>query len=128
MQTAMLLVAHGSRRTQSNEEIRSLSQTLAARLQPPFDQVACAFLELAEPDIGNGIIQLANDGAEHIVVLPYFLSDGRHVHDDIPAQVDVQRQLLPHVSIEIAPYVGASENMPTLLLQLAWRHSHDDSA
>lgn len=127
MQTAMLLVAHGSRRARSNEEIRELTRALASRTQQTFDQVACAFLELAEPDIGNGIARLADAGARHITVLPYFLSDGRHVHDDIPAQVDAQRPNLPHVTIDIAPYIGASARMPELLLQQARQHGRDDA-
>src|SRR5699024_2029589 len=82
MQNALLLIAHGSRRTQSNDEIRALARQVGERAGTAFERVDCAFLELAEPSIGGGIARLAEAGAQHVLVLPYFLSDGRHVHED----------------------------------------------
>ena len=119
MQNALLLIAHGSRRTQSNDEIRALARQVGERAGTAFERVDCAFLELAEPSIGGGIARLAEAGAQHVLVLPYFLSDGRHVHEDIPAQVDAARQAHPHVDIDIAPYVGTAPAMPELLLSVA---------
>ena len=46
---ALLVVAHGSRREQSNTEIKELAQRIAAQAGQDFDLVECAFLELADP-------------------------------------------------------------------------------
>ena len=48
---ALLLVAHGSRRTASNLEVAQLAGQLQASLQADFMLVKSAFLELAEPTI-----------------------------------------------------------------------------
>ncbi len=117
----LLLVAHGSRRTASNDEIRALTQSLAARAAGRFDGVRCAFLELAEPDIPTGLEQCIAEGASEVLVLPYFLSAGRHVVEDIPGAVAPVRERHPQVRIQSLDYVGASERMLDLLLAVADR-------
>jgi sirohydrochlorin ferrochelatase len=115
----LLLIAHGSRRAASNDEVRQLTQRLAARSGGRFDGVRCAFLELAEPDIGQGVEQCISGGATEVLVLPYFLSAGRHVVEDIPGELAPKREQHPQVSIRLLDYVGASEQMMDLLLAVA---------
>lgn len=119
MQDALLLIAHGSRRKASNDEIRALTGRLRHAAADAFDAVDCAFLELADPDIPSGIERLIAAGAEKVTVLPYFLAAGRHVSEDIPAEVDAKRAEHPDVDIAIAPYFGTAEAIPRLLLSLA---------
>lgn len=45
MQSALLLVAHGSRRAESNDEIRALAARLRSIATEQFNSVTCAFLE-----------------------------------------------------------------------------------
>lgn len=116
---ALLLIAHGSRRTESNDEVRDLTADLAARARDRFPIVRCAFLELAEPSIPEGIEQCIQDGAAEVVVLPYFLSAGRHVVTDIPNEVRGKQDEYPQINIRIAPYLGASMGIPDLLLESA---------
>lgn len=114
----LLIVAHGSRRKASNDEVRELTRQFD--LQPhAFDKVASAFLELDEPSIPQGLLNAIDEGATEIVVLPYFLSAGRHVSEDIPALVDSVMQKFPNISIKLAPYLGASDSMPSILLAQA---------
>lgn len=105
---ALLLIAHGSRRTESNTEIRTLAADLATRASAQYPIVRCAFLELAEPSIPGGIEHCIQEGANEVVVLPYFLSAGRHVVTDIPDAVRGKQEQYPHVKIRIANYLGAS--------------------
>jgi len=116
---SLLLVAHGSRREASNNEIRALTKRLAGDINGAFDQIECAFLELAEPSIPEGLRQAIQSGATRITVLPYFLSAGRHVSKDIPAEVAVVQQERPDIDIVIAPYIGAAAGLTSLLLKQA---------
>lgn len=118
MQRALLLVAHGSRHDASNDEVRALTVSVRNAAGERFDAVDCAFLELADPAIPDGIERLIEDGADDITVLPYFLAAGRHVSEDIPAQVDEKRFEHPDINIAIAPYFGTAEAIPHLLLSL----------
>ncbi|WGS86544.1 CbiX/SirB N-terminal domain-containing protein [Methylomonas sp. UP202] len=118
MNTHLLLVAHGSRREQANDEIRRLADTLA--IGSRYAGVACAFLEIAEPSISDGLRRQIAAGARRIVVLPYFLAAGRHVGIDIPEQVEGMRCQAPEVEILIAEHLGSAAAMRPVLLDLAF--------
>jgi len=115
---SLLLVAHGSRRAASNDEIRALTERLRAAADG-FDDLDCAFLELAEPSIPDGLRQAISRGASVLVVLPYFLSAGRHVITDIPAEIALVQEEYPAVGIHLAPYLGAAEGVVGLLMEQA---------
>ncbi len=118
----LVLVAHGSRRESSNEEVRRVAQQLAALSGPSgsgrYEMVHAAFLELAEPLIPAGVQCCLDRGMEEVVVLPYFLSAGRHVVEDIPAEVAKVNNTTGAV-VRIAPYLGAAEGLSELLLAQA---------
>ena len=116
---SLLLVAHGSRRAASNDEVRALTERLAGQAGSDYGYVDCAFLELAQPSIPDGIQRCIDAGSTQVVVLPYFLSAGRHVVTDIPAEVDIVRREHPAVAISVAPYVGAAGGLVELLLTQA---------
>ena len=116
----LVLVAHGSRRMASNDEVRKLAERLQQEAGEQYADVTAAFLELAEPSIPDAIQCCIDRGAREVIVLPYFLSQGRHVVTDIPEQVQPKQQQYPQVRITIAPYLGSAEaGIATLLLQLA---------
>lgn len=118
---ALLVVAHGSRRESSNDEVRQLTTNIAAESGERFDAVRCAFLELAEPSIPDGLRALIHDGIHDIVVVPYFLSAGRHVVEDIPGEVSLVSAEHPDVRIRIAPYLGMAPAVAKLMLNQAGR-------
>jgi sirohydrochlorin ferrochelatase len=115
----LLLVAHGSRREASNEEVRQVAAALAPQAQGRFDTVACAFLEIAAPSIPEGIEMAVRGGATEVVVVPYFLSAGRHVAEDIPREVEGKQREHPQVRIRITPYLGLAGGITGMLLDLA---------
>jgi sirohydrochlorin ferrochelatase len=104
---SLLLVAHGSRRQASNDEVRALIGRLRAAAGS-FDHLDCAFLELAEPSIADGLRQA-----------------GRHVVTDIPAEIEPVRKAYPSVDIFLAPYLGAAEGVVELLMEQASRTIND---
>ena len=115
---SLLLVAHGSRREQSNEEVRLLAKKLKHRCAEQFPIIHAGFLELADPLIPDGLQKCIDDGASQITVLPYFLNTGRHVAEDIPGIVEEFKQNTS-VDINIATHLGASEMMLDLLASVA---------
>lgn len=116
---ALLIVAHGSRRPESNDEIRTLASKAAERAGETYGFVGSAFLELAEPSIPDGIQQCIDQGAVAVTIMPFFLSAGRHVVNDVPELVREKQQEHPHIQIRMAPYLGVSSLMPDLILQSA---------
>ncbi|MBI3561706.1 MAG: CbiX/SirB N-terminal domain-containing protein [Gammaproteobacteria bacterium] len=116
---ALLIIAHGSRREDSNQEVRRLTAQLRQRAGQDYAEVHCAFLELAEPSIPEGIAQCIAQGAEEVVLLPYFLSAGRHVAKDIPAEMAKAQADHPAIRLRLAPYLGLAEGLIDALLRLA---------
>ena len=116
---ALLIVAHGSRRETSNEEVRQITRQVSEVAGDDFGLVASGFLELADPSIPDGIQRCIDAGAAEVVVLPYFLSAGRHVAEDIPAEIRLAQDRNPGIRISQAPYLGSAEGVGELLLGLA---------
>lgn len=116
---ALLIVAHGSRRQESNTEIKQIAEKVAERSQATFVFVSAAFLEIADPSIPQGLEQCVANGANEIVVFPYFLSAGRHVVEDIPREVNQFLSSYPDVSVKIASYLGSSETLLDVILSIS---------
>lgn len=123
---ALLLVAHGSRRRESNEEIRALAaklRELQNSQRAPFALTAHAFLEMAEPTIAAGIAELAAQGARDIAVLPYLLAAGNHVNADIPREIAAAARAHPRITITLAPHFGAADGVAQLIVEHARAHA-----
>lgn len=113
------MIAHGSRRQASNDEVRVLTGQVQTLLGGAFSQVDCCFLELASPSIGEAVDACVAGGAREIVLVPYFLSAGNHVHADIPAAVDDARARHAGVPMELRPYLGSAPGIAELVARLA---------
>ncbi len=83
MKTALLLIAHGSRKDEANDDLHDVVDEMQKR--GSFAIVQGAFLELAEPTIEESAARCVAQGAERVVLLPYFLSAGVHVRSDLAA-------------------------------------------
>ena len=69
MNRALLIVAHGSRRKESNIEVIQLAARIR-RKNGIFSNVNAAFLELAKPSISDAILNYVSNN----VKIPVFLS------------------------------------------------------
>lgn len=108
---ALIIVAHGSKRESSNNEVIALIEQLKAGMEDQYPIMVTSFLEFAAPSIPEAILQCVDQGASHITLLPYFLSAGKHVHVDIPEQATKAIRGVRKVSIDILPHLGSSTKM-----------------
>lgn len=117
-QHVLLLIGHGSRRTEANDALRALALRLEAAL-PQGQKVIAAYLEIASPSIQTAIETIVESGRLQIVVLPFFLSDGRHVTEDIPRILDEARLTYPDLVIDCLPHLGEDPLLFDALLERA---------
>jgi len=103
--TGILIVGHGSRREEANEDVREAARQIG--LRGDFPLVEPAFLEITRPTIREGFAALIAQGARHIIVHPYFLSPGRHTRGDIPVEVRAAASLSDAVSYRITEPLAA---------------------
>ena len=100
MRTGVLVVGHGSRRREANDDVRDAAQAIARC--GGFALVEPAFLEIEHPNISEGFTRLVERGAKEIVVHPYFLSPGRHTRGDIPVEVQAAAAEHPGIRYRIS--------------------------
>ena len=97
---ALLIIAHGSRKQSSTDEIAQLASSVAG-LESDFGLVSHAFLELATPKVGFAVQELIDNGAEQVVILPYFLAAGFHVANDLPKLLTQAQEQHPTISFTL---------------------------
>jgi uroporphyrin-III C-methyltransferase len=104
-ETGILVVGHGSRRREANDDVRGAAQAIAQR--GDFALVEPAFLEIEHPNISEGFARLVERGAKEILVHPYFLSPGRHTRGDIPVEVQAAAAEYPGIRFRITEPLSA---------------------
>lgn len=117
MKTAYVVFAHGSRLESANDAVRDVAASLAR--QGNFDLVDVAFLDCAPPDLPTTIGNLAARGAERVVVLPYFLTLGRHTAEDLPRIANEATRIHKSVKVEIAAPLDGHPALVRVLLERA---------
>jgi len=114
---ALLLIAHGSRRAEANADLDHVAAGMRAR--GGFDFVQCSYLELTEPGIAAGGVACADAGADRVVMLPYFLSPGIHVKEDLTEARDELTARFPGVRFVLAEPLGRHPLLLDILAQRA---------
>ena len=117
MITALLLIAHGSPREESNRDVERVVNRV--REHRGYDFVKIAYLDCNDPNIPDGIRECVAVGAERIVCVPYFLHAGRHVSLDIPAIVQQAAREHKHVGFLLSPLIGRSTSITEILKRRA---------
>jgi sirohydrochlorin ferrochelatase len=101
---ALLLIAHGSRKPEANADLEYVADAMRVRGRYPVVRVA--YLELAEPTIAAGGAACVAAGAAEVILLPYFLSAGVHVRDDLEAARADLAAAHPRVRFRLAEPLG----------------------
>jgi len=108
----IIIIGHGSPRKEANT-IESLTGLLHAALHPGCSDhcVKGAYLQFSEPNIEAVIEKSVNEGAERIILHPFFLNSGMHVTKDIPELIDAAQQKYPGVDFIYTEPLGMHEKL-----------------
>ena len=88
---ALIILAHGSRRKESNLEVQNLSNQVKKLTRKEFEIVDCAFLEVTKPSLIDLVEKIISKNVSEITVFPYFLNSGVHITTDIPNIIENAR-------------------------------------
>lgn len=111
----LLVISHGSRKKESNEEIVALEKKMNENIGAGFDRVSCAFLQFANPLFHERVEELVKAGASQITVFPYFIAAGSHVITDIPMLIRVAAEKYPNVRFTTTPHLGKLKGITQLI-------------
>src|SRR5262245_47167056 len=117
MATALLLIAHGSRNPEANADLHRLAADM--RRHGRFDLVETAFLELAEPTMEQAAERCVARGMTRIILLPYFLSAGVHVREDLRRHRQVLAERFSGSTFLLAEPLGPHPLLAEIVMQRA---------
>lgn len=115
--TGVILFAHGSRDPLWRGPIEAVAAQV--RALSPATPVACAYLELCDPDLPSAVQTLLAQGATHINVLPVFFGMGKHARQDLPLLLADLRHNHPAITFHALPAAGESPAITRLLAELS---------
>jgi sirohydrochlorin ferrochelatase len=125
-QTAILLIAHGSRNKAANDDLHELAARIVAKGEYPI--VVSSFLEFAQPDIVSGGSLCVSRGAQRVLMIPYFLSAGVHLLRDLTAARDALDRLHPGVRFVLGPALGPHPLLDALVAARIAELEQDETA
>lgn len=105
---AVLMVAHGSRDKEANDQVRQFIEDLKMELDSELLVETC-FLELEKPDIQEGIATCVAKGARKIAVIPMMLLQASHAKIHIPNKLDMAKEKYPDVHFTYGRSIGIHE-------------------
>lgn len=110
--TAILLVGHGSRNREGNQEI--LHFAAQWRDRHPGRRIETCFIEHADVLLDAGLDRAAH-GARRVVTIPFILNAAGHVKMELPAAIERARQRHPGVAFACARHLGMGREIFTVL-------------
>jgi len=112
---ALVIIAHGSRREESNYEIAHLTNEVRDLVNNEFEIVEYSFLEMAKPLLIDVIENVILKKASEITIFPYFLNSGVHIKNDIPHIVEKMSVKHPDCIFKLSLPIGAYKGMAEII-------------
>jgi len=102
--THLVLIAHGSRDTRLYAAFETLVQNL--QKETGANKIHLCYMQFTSQTLADIAQEAVQDGCRKLLVLPLFMTSGKHVLETIPAQADQARATHPDLEINILPPVG----------------------
>ncbi|MEZ5354004.1 MAG: CbiX/SirB N-terminal domain-containing protein [Bryobacteraceae bacterium] len=115
--TGIAIFAHGSAVESANEAVRAVVREFAR--VGGFELVEASFLELGQPDLAGAVETLIARGATRIVVVPYFLTLGKHLQRDLPRIVEEIARIHTGVEIKVTEPLDGHPALSQILAERA---------
>lgn len=114
---AIVLFSHGSLLCGAGEALKEHAVRLQQRGLAPL--VAVGYLNYSDPSFADAVAQVVAQGADRILIAPYFLVPGKFVREDLPQAVAAARSAYPSVTFVVAEAIGFDTLLAEALLQSA---------
>ena len=111
MQTEIILLGHGSRRSEANYELVEVTNKVAHILDRP---VTPAFMSHGTPDLPSALNEKILSGVTCIIIMPLFLFLGTYVSTEINEKIKDIKEQFPQIKIIFAKELGADDIIANL--------------
>lgn len=111
----ILILAHGSREKSTENTLREIVAMLHGQVKDCV--IETAYLQFSDINLEAGLDKLAAQNVKDITVIPYFLFEGVHIREDIPAELDEYRKSNPDIAIHMGKTLGAHPKLAEILVE-----------
>ena len=115
MKTAILLMAHGSRIPEANDAAREIAAKV--KKMTGYDIVEVSFREQHLPNIQEGVDRCVEQGAQRILLVPYFLYMGAHVLEDLPEELAMAKERHPGIEMVLGKHLGVHDKLAEIVVE-----------
>ncbi|MBW6511330.1 MAG: sirohydrochlorin cobaltochelatase [Desulfuromonadaceae bacterium] len=115
MKTAILLMGHGSRIAEANRALDAIA--VLVKEQTGYEIVEVSFREMHPPSIQDGIDRCVAQGAQRILLYPYFLFAGAHVLEDLPAEIAAAIKRHPGLEMKLGKPLGVHPKLAEIVTE-----------
>ncbi|WP_138416194.1 sirohydrochlorin chelatase [Aquibacillus sediminis] len=120
---AVLYICHGSRVPAATAEAIEFVEKTMKLVDAPIQEYC--FLELASPSISEGVRQCVEQGATKIAVVPVLLLTAAHAKQDIPQELEVEKNQYPEIKFSYGRPLGVNDRMVDAVLERIHAKSPD---
>jgi sirohydrochlorin ferrochelatase len=110
---AIILLGHGSRVPDAGKHMEKVAAGLKNKYG--YDMVEVCYMSRLGPHLPETFKKCLEQGATHVMVIPYFLHDGLHLVLDIPEILQELASDCPHVKVVLGKNLGFDEILVDLV-------------
>ena len=110
---AVILLGHGSRVPGAGQDMEKLAQILKKKYT--LDMVKSCHLSRLGPHFPETLSECVAQGANEVIVIPYFLNMGIHVRLDIPEMIQAEAKKYPDVKIIYGKHLGYDDSLADII-------------
>ena len=120
MITGVVILGHGSRAAvgEANEIIMDIAEQVKQGMNLETLEVAFMNSKSQRQNLGEAIGKVVAQGAERIIIAPVFITNGLHIREDIPAEIEEAKERYEgKVEIIFARYLGADPKIAEIVAE-----------
>ncbi|MGL4790322.1 MAG: sirohydrochlorin chelatase [Anaerotignaceae bacterium] len=109
----VLVLAHGSKAKETEvafEKVVSMAKDMLGEVI-----IEPAYLQFADVNLEKGLNNLIAKGVTEIDVVPYFLFEGLHIKEDIPAEIKEYLKDRSDIKINMKNVLGVDQRLAEIL-------------
>ncbi|MBS3921472.1 MAG: sirohydrochlorin cobaltochelatase [Deltaproteobacteria bacterium] len=110
---AIILMGHGSRVPGAGKDMEEVAKRLKQKYG--YLRVEICFVSRLGPHFHEVFEKCVNQGANRVLVIPYFLHEGLHLLLDIPEMMQKEAKKFPHVKLILGKSFGFDEALVELV-------------
>ena len=120
MKTGVVILGHGSRAAvgEANEIILDIAAQVKQGMN--LDTLEAAFMnsKSQRQNLAEAVDKVVTQGADRVIIAPVFITNGLHIREDIPAEIEeAKARYGGKVEIILAHYLGADPKIAEVVAQ-----------